>query len=49
MLTADRQYELLTVNTTCRDFGFVNYNEMRSIVADKRAAFSRRGRDAAAR
>jgi hypothetical protein len=45
MLTADRQYELLTVDNcccaTCRDLGFVNYNEMRSIVAVMDAAFLR--------
>jgi hypothetical protein len=35
--TAGRQYELLTVDScccaTCRDLSFVNYNEIRSIVA----------------
>jgi hypothetical protein len=43
MLTADRQYLLLAVDScccaTCRDLGFVNYNEMRSIVTDTGPTF----------
>jgi hypothetical protein len=42
---ADRQYKLLTAGScccaACRDLGFVNYNEKRSIAADMGAAFLR--------
>jgi hypothetical protein len=62
MLTVNSQCELLTVGSccaTCRDLGFANNNEMRSIAAaigyvfflgnERNNEFARQGRDASAR